>query len=342
MFDFFDEDFPLTKKQEEEYRKKLEAENSEPQSPAPDEPEPASEDIALDTIKVEEPDYDDYDDEPDDGYDEPEDDTPAESYAREVEKIMSGSEEAAEVAAEEIADEPEQLSEEPEAVSAEEATEETPEYAEPAEQPEPEQSEPKQSEPEQPPEEAHDDDDAPVLERLDESELYGGERPTEPEKTDAVEHEMPQTEPAPEVPDISEKMASIDEIEAHLHEELKTLGEKLDTMERAVDGMEDGEISEGFDYEYDERYYAEEETPAYLHPELYGRSDEESASENRAANIEMSSWKEEKKPAKKLMLPQVSKKKSASSLNIGAGTVAAAAAAAVALIALLGSWKKKK
>ena len=338
MFDFFDEDFPLTKKQEEEYRKKLEAENSEPQSPAPDEPEPVSEDIALDTIKVEEPDYDDYDDEPDDDYDEPEDGTPAESYAREVEKIMSGSEEAAENDAEEIADEPEQPSEEPESVSAEE----TPEYAEPAEQPEPEQPEPEQPEPEQPAEEAHDDDDAPVLEKLDESELYGGERPTEPEENDAVEHEMPPTEPAPEVPDISEKMASIDEIEAHLHEELRTLGEKLDTMERAVDGMEDGEISEGFDYEYDERYYAEEETPAYLHPELYGRSDEESASENRAANIEMSSWKEEKKPAKKLMLPQVSKKKSASLPNIGAGTVAAAAAAAVALIALLGSRKKKK
>ena len=331
MFDFFDEDFPLTKKQEEEYRKKLEAENSEPQSPAPDEPEPVSEDIALDTIMVEEPDYDDYDGEPDDGYDEPEDGTPAESYAREVEKIMNGSEEAAEVAAEETADEPEQPSEEPEAASAEEAPEETPEET------------PKYSEPaEQPVEETHDDDDAPVLEKLDESELYGGERPAEPEETDAVEHEMPPTEPAPEVPDISEKMASIDEIEAHLHEELKTLGEKLDTMERAVDGMEDGEISEGFDYEYDERYYAEEETPAYLHPELYGRSDEESASENRAANIEMSSWKEEKKPAKKLMLPQVSKKKSASSLNIGAGTVAAAAAAAVALIALLGSRKKKK
>ena len=68
---------------------------------------------------------------------------------------------------------------------------------------------------------------------------------------------------------MAERLASFDEMEAHLHEELKSLGEKLDSMERAVDGMEDGDIAEGFSYEYDERYFAEDETPAYRHPELY-------------------------------------------------------------------------
>ncbi len=78
---------------------------------------------------------------------------------------------------------------------------------------------------------------------------------------------------------ISSKQKSLDDIDAALHAELKSLVEKLDDMERFVDTMDfakdDSSDTDGadFSYEYDDRYFAEEETPAYKYPELYKKTE---------------------------------------------------------------------
>lgn len=85
-------------------------------------------------------------------------------------------------------------------------------------------------------------------------------------------------EPSPAKAPAQKDGASIEDIDAALHAELKSLVEKLDDMERAVDTMEfsRSEESDGedFSYEYDDRYFAEEETPAYKYPELYKKTAE--------------------------------------------------------------------
>lgn len=66
---------------------------------------------------------------------------------------------------------------------------------------------------------------------------------------------------------------SDDESDRTLREELSRLNRKLDNVEKAVGAIEvplaDESDSHGFSYEYDERYFAEEETPAYKYPGLY-------------------------------------------------------------------------
>ena len=88
----------------------------------------------------------------------------------------------------------------------------------------------------------------------------------------------------PEVPNedvLTDRMVKVkgalDDAEEALRAELREIVEKLDNMEKAVDAMESARSDEsedtGFSYEYDERYFAEEETPAYKYPELYRKSE---------------------------------------------------------------------
>lgn len=310
MFDFFDEDFPLTKKQEGEYNKRL-AEEAEKASE-----EEKTGDIDLEGVTVDEPAAEEFTEEAGEAetlgqVEEPEQ---AEQAAPQIEpeeasqvENIAEAEESAEEAAEEhseqeisaeerYAQEIERIMNGAEKIAAEES---------PAE--------------ESPAEEIAEESTGEISESdMSDDEPDDG---YEAEENDEPVHEMPSGESEP-MPDISEKIASLDEIEAHLHEELKNLGEKLDSMERTVDNLEDGELSEGFSYAYDGRYYAEEETPAYKHPEIYGR----------------------KQPSEKKYLPvKVPDKKVGASVSkqnlIGLGVAAAAAALALGLLRLGGKKK---
>ena len=310
MFDFFDEDFPLSKKQEEEYKKRLEAEkaeqeqNSEPDSAAPEAETPVppavvSDDIVIEPITGIETVYPDDDD---DGYDgEPEDSKPAEP-AHEPEPEP------------EPIPEPESTETEPEPMPELELTPEP--EAESAPMPEVETTPESEAEPEpEPAPESVPEEPNPATETVPEK---------QEETADVNDGEQPSAESdtAPEVGDIGRRIASLDEIEAHLHEELRSLGEKLDSMEKVVDGMDDAEIADGFDYEYDERYFAEEETPAYRHPELYGKSGQTV-----------------KNP------PVAVKKKQSKDITVNTGTLIKAGAmiaAAALAVSLLGKRDKKK
>lgn len=263
MFDFFDEDFPLSKKQEEELKKRLAAEageagdeaaESKGEKPAPEaetvviEAPPADDsgDIVIGKIESELDDEDEYGDE--DDYIDGEEDAEAEA----VEEVEEQPEPAPAPVAEPVELPPETVLREP-----------SPDEAEKAE----EQPAPEEAEAEEIPEE----EPAPEPEAEDIP-----EEPAEPQndgQSEPPEHVMPAgaAEEIPGAAEMNERIATIDELQANLHAELKNLGEKLDSMERVVDGMEDAEIAEGFDYEYDGRYFAEEETPAYRHPELYGK-----------------------------------------------------------------------
>lgn len=340
MFDFFDEDFPLTKKQEEEYRKKLKEEAAESSAAEADLPaeeaalktedvsektvvseavfENASsesgvdgfEDVVIDRITVaEEAETDDTDsdfygedagDVEDDVMSSDYDESPAVDYAAEIERIMNGGEDE---------EQPMQEDLKPYEPAIEPQSEGT--YDEWSAEPENQAEE----------EPAAEDIEAEAESSADVSENEAEENSEAEKEAEPAEQsvkEEPEEKPAE--PDYSEKIASLDEIEAHLHEELKSLGEKLDSMERVVDGMDDGEISEGFDYEYDDRYYAEEETPAYLHPEIY---------------------KTEKKQVPVKAAP---KKPRPSGAEIDTGRIVragAAVAAAALAIALLGGKKDK-
>lgn len=99
---------------------------------------------------------------------------------------------------------------------------------------------------------------------------------------------------------LSQNQASIDDVDAALHAELKSLVEKLDDMERFVDTMDFGREEPAdsddsdFNYEYDDRYFAEEETPAYKYPELYKKSEQpkpvrkkEQRSQSKSDNINL-------------------------------------------------------
>lgn len=234
MFDFFDEDFPLSKKQEDELKRLQAKEEPEP-APEPESlkeqeaAQPADDDIVIESPAAESEDIvleSLNEDDADDGYEnEPYEyvPTPAEEYEAQVNRIMS-----------EPAEEVDEVYEE--------AEEDVPEAVEAADE-----------------EVEAADEEVEAGEPMGSYDEWGG----------FVQQE--DNAPGETGGDITEKIASLDEIEAHLHEELKSLGEKLDSMEKVVDGMEDGEIKEGFEYEYDDRYFAEEETPAYKHPELYGK-----------------------------------------------------------------------
>lgn len=96
---------------------------------------------------------------------------------------------------------------------------------------------------------------------------------------------------------LSSSQKSLDDIDAALHAELKSLVEKLDDMERFVDTMDfakddtSDSDSTDFTYEYDDRYFAEEETPAYKYPELYKkpeRSKQMHKKETKSDNINLS------------------------------------------------------
>lgn len=113
--------------------------------------------------------------------------------------------------------------------------------------------------------------------------IFGGIE-TEIEETEAPEvetDELLELETLDEDEEVLAEMEALDEapdeddLDALLREELIYLSEKLDNMERAVDTMEfaEGENAKDneFSYEYNEEFFAEEETPAYKHPELKRR-----------------------------------------------------------------------
>lgn len=241
MIDFFDEDFPLTKKQEELEKKKLaeeeakraalEAESEDAKDELPEEdvqadetmPEETAEEISDEAFEEEsyfgelDPASEEQDREP---Y---EDDSDIDSYF----------EDESSVEAEEIFEQP--------ADDFEEEIE--PEVAEPLW------------------------DELILNDEPDAVISFSDESDDEVEVAEPVFDEEEKTDEAPI--SIAEEDA---DRELSLHEELRRLVEKLDNMERAVDSLEQSSASvcePGFSYEYDERYFAEEETPAYKHPELY-------------------------------------------------------------------------
>lgn len=218
MRDFFDEDFPLSAKQEEEYKKR-------------------QEELEAEKAKAEET-PDAFDDDYEQAYSEPIDEaftiSPEVEFAEDdepYEMYYAGMSETEEIFEALTQDEPEAVEEvqpeEPEAV--EEIVEQDP------------------------------IDSAPIFSlELDEP-LDDGFLPDAPI---IISEEEPECEEIPEEED-------------DLSAELRSLTEKLDSMERAVNAMnapagetDDDDEPANFSYEYDERYFAEEETTAYKHPEL--------------------------------------------------------------------------
>ncbi len=228
MKDFFDEDFPLSKKQEEELNKRA-------QTPKTLE-EPIVEEAKNPNIPAYDPENDNFsyipvdEDEPIDeafSYTPPEEDD-EEAFEEDLEETNDEIvEEAAEEACEDMAYEP---------VNEPVFEEDPPEVL------------------------AFDFFDEPLEEEKDE------EPAAEEEKAPAVSHD-----------EYLAKLRQMNEIEQQLQREIKSLGEQLDSVEMKVDSLPDEstqpEADEDeqaeFSYEYDERYFAEEETPAYKHPELY-------------------------------------------------------------------------
>lgn len=87
---------------------------------------------------------------------------------------------------------------------------------------------------------------------------------------------------------LDERHAQVKDMEAEdaaLRAELEEIVEKLDNMEKAVSAMETAKSDEsddtGFSYEYDDRYYAEEETPAYKYPQLHTHREPQQTSRKR-------------------------------------------------------------
>lgn len=218
MRDFFDEDFPLSAKQEEEYKKR-------------------QEELEAEKAKAEET-PDAFDDNYEEAYSEPIDE--AFTISPEVEFAED--------------DEPFEMYYA--------GMSETEEIFEALTQDEPEETEEAQPEESETVEEAveHDPiDSAPIFSlELDEP-LDDGFLPDAPI---IIPEEEPECEEIPEEED-------------DLSAELRSLTEKLDSMERAVNAMnapageaDNDDEPASFTYEYDERYFAEEETTAYKHPEL--------------------------------------------------------------------------
>lgn len=329
MFDFFDEDFPLTKKQEEEYKKRLAeeaealeklamnvADEAEGTENIAETPEQTAEETDQTETPAESPDellsesdedvvienlpkelfgscaaYDDKDDDEDDtesAEPQPQAAAAGEVYAQQLAEIMDAEPDAEQ--SDEIGEETDdgELCEDDSFVDIEPAPEMSP-YDE--------MFDGEADDGELSDEEASEDSSEDGSEELAACESADEEPKNYPEEAESsTEEEAEPTEdeyptdieeavsvmPTPADFDLSEddfavspdtlvlddSLASIDALEQHLREELKSLGEKLESMERVVDNMEDAEIAEGFDYEYDERYFAVEETPAYQHPEM--------------------------------------------------------------------------
>ncbi len=227
MRDFFDEDFPLSEKQEAE-QKALEAQKKL----AEEQNEEAEEDAFEEAERVELF-FDGEDEEEIPAYDRFEEieDSLAEAILGEVEKLTP------------IDKLPEIIDKEPAEESAEEYAEEADEatYSEPVEYDPVEHS--------------------PILE-FDNEPLDDGFLP------DAPIIVLDNEEEYEEIP------------EDELDRELRELNEKLDSMERAVSELtpvEDTPV-----YEFDERYFAEEETTAYKHPELVKKAAPKKAKTSKA------------------------------------------------------------
>ncbi len=381
MFDFFDEDFPLSKKQEDE-RKKLEqkkaAEDEEESVPGfNNEDDERLENIKIEPLEdnkdgdifIEEPkldlgdiDIETLDDDEPEEYEEEISDaeltSPVEQYREFLNaklEDIAGAEEAEDEFTEITEDS--EYSEEPqvEKISSEETTENAGDIAsksyeeKAAEQVEditdiPAENVPAMEEA-SPEQEVVSEDEVSVTESVAEDEISA------PENISEDDIPAPQENPEPEnihSSIITEKQArkldSLDDIEAHLHEELRSLGEKLDSMEKVVDGMEDGELPEGFEYEYDERYYSEEDTPAYKHPELYSSKPEfeDGEEDPPAPRITMT---ENKSFRPKQITPIAPKKTSEGpeiTIKLNTSALVKAGAAAACILALAGIFGKKK
>lgn len=221
MRDFFDEDFPLSAKQEEEYKKQQEIEAAKKAEAEAEEAETIEEDAFSEPI--------------DEGFTIPaevefaDDDEPYEEF-------FAGMSETEEIFESLTLDEPELIESVEESVEVEEA-----EAIEEAPADEIIEHDPM--------------DSAPIFDlELDEP-LDDGFLPEAPI---IIPEEDEQADPFEE-----------DDLSA----ELRSLTEKLDNMERAVNAMTSSDEAEDdepadFTYEYDSRYFAEEETTAYKHPEL--------------------------------------------------------------------------
>lgn len=105
------------------------------------------------------------------------------------------------------------------------------------------------------------------------------DEPFEEEKQEAIKEPEEEKAPAVSHDEYLARLRQMNEIEEQLQKEIKSLGEQIDSVEMKVDIL-DGDAAEeaqtedliGFDYEYDERFFAEEETPAYKHPEIYKKT----------------------------------------------------------------------
>lgn len=227
MKDFFDEDFPLSKKQEEELLKLAEAPTTLEEPPVLDEEpneEPCFEPIIDVQVIV-----------PEENEIMPEENETA-PEADEI--IPEDADESLHSFDDEPIDEAFSYTPEEEAVKEETAEEDAPETL------------------------AFDFFDEPLEEAEEEALKEAVE-----EKVPAVSHD-----------EYLARLRQMNEIEEQLSREIKSLGEQIDSVEQKVDNLpdepmtEDEDESEDFSYEYDERYFAEEETPAFKHPELYKKS----------------------------------------------------------------------
>ena len=303
MIDFFDEDFPLTKKQEEmlaqqkkleeEKKAREEAEKAEKAAElaATTEESTASKEVPTEVLtETAEP-----ENEPAEPVEEaPEIAEPVEEVA-EVPVVQEASEEVTPSEDLPVVDEA-PVEEESEAeIEAEPVIEFVPTAIEPTameedtDETEPEieampESEPEaEAEPEIIPEEVSEPETetvvAPVEEYVPDVNISFSDESIDdvvvPEEIAIDETETVQEEASAE-PDNS------------LRDEIQRLLKKLDSMEKAVDSLgqvkaasevlspvapmpaeDESENEAGFNYEYDDRYFAEEETPAYKYPELY-------------------------------------------------------------------------
>ena len=127
---------------------------------------------------------------------------------------------------------------------------------------------------------ASSDETAAIKSDSQEAEMPG-EGGVAPSESDGISHSASEQPNVPSSDVLTDRMVKVkgalDDAEEALRAELREIVEKLDNMEKAVDAMESARSDEsedtGFSYEYDERYFAEEETPAYKYPELYKKSE---------------------------------------------------------------------